>query len=62
MKKDKDQQMPGKALMYRTATKDSPKFECPSCKRQLSRGIIYEYSNSVYCSRNCFKHLITAQS
>lgn len=58
--KNKEPQQPGKAVKYMAATKDSPKFECPTCKRTLSKGIIYEYENSTFCSRRCFKHLVSA--
>lgn len=48
---EKKVELPGKIVMY-YGTKDKP-FECPSCKRELVKGIIYEHNNSTYCTRTC---------
>lgn len=31
------------------------KFTCPTCFRQLKRGIIYDHNGTLYCSRNCIR-------
>lgn len=46
-------EMPGKAVMYMSPTKGENAFECPTCKRTLSKGIIYEHASSLFCTRNC---------
>jgi hypothetical protein len=41
----------GKATMYigyKTAG-----FTCPTCNRNLIKGIIYEHNSEMYCSRGC---------
>jgi hypothetical protein len=30
-------------------------FTCPTCSRTLKKGIIYDHSGALYCSRNCIK-------
>ena len=51
-KKDKSD-LPGKAVMY-MGSKDAKSFNCPTCKRSLIKGIIYEHEGSSYCKRGCF--------
>lgn len=41
----------GKAIMYYGVP--GKEFVCPSCSKSLIKGIIYEDSNSMYCSRIC---------
>lgn len=50
--KEKVKVLPGKALMY-FGSKDAKPFVCPTCSRQLIKGIVYEENNSAYCTRNC---------
>lgn len=43
----------GKAVLYK-GSKDAKGFECPTCKRSLIKGIIYEHTDAnAYCSRRC---------
>lgn len=44
--------LPGKALLY-FGRKDAEPFVCPTCKRSLIKGIIYEHEGSSYCKRRC---------
>jgi hypothetical protein len=45
--------LPGKAIYY-MGSKGTEGFTCPSCKRTLLKGIIYEHTDSSsYCSRRC---------
>lgn len=45
--------LPGKAIYYMGA-KNTNGFTCPTCKRSLLKGIIYEYTDgNSYCSRKC---------
>lgn len=45
--------LPGKALLY-FGSKDAQPFSCPTCKRSLIKGIIYEHTDgSSYCKRGC---------
>lgn len=53
-------ELPGKAVMY-MSSKGAQKFECPSCKRTLGKGIIYEYESSAYCSRGCIPKKVVEQ-
>lgn len=52
--RDIDKTLPGKAVMYFGSAKAKP-FVCPVCSRSLIKGIIYEESNSLFCSRRCIK-------
>jgi hypothetical protein len=45
-------ELPGKAVKY-MGSKDSQAFSCPTCKRELIKGIIYEHKSSAYCTRGC---------
>jgi len=53
-------QLPGKVVYYMGLMTDG--FCCPTCNRNLKKGIIYEYENNTYCSRKCFpkKEVATA--
>ena len=45
--------LPGKAVLY-FGSKDAQSFECPTCKKKLIKGIIYEHTDNVlYCCRGC---------
>lgn len=44
----------GKAVKYMSVVRGQNPFICPTCKRELYKGIIYEYNNICYCKRNCF--------
>jgi len=46
-------ELPGKAVKY--VGMKGVNFECPTCKRTLIKGIIWEHNNSAYCTRNCIK-------
>ncbi len=48
----KEAVLPGKAVKY-FGSKNSKPFICPTCAKQLIKGIIYEENNSSYCSRIC---------
>lgn len=44
--------LPGKAVYY-MGSKNAKAFTCPTCSRNLLKGIIYEHQSSAYCSRGC---------
>ena len=50
--REKGKVLPGKAVMY-FGSKNALPFTCPTCLRQLIKGIIYEENNSAFCSRTC---------
>ena len=43
--------LPGKAVLYYGTP--GKEFECPTCKRQLIKGIIYEQGSEAFCCRGC---------
>lgn len=43
--------LPGKAVYYMGLMTEG--FTCPSCKRNLIKGIIYEHEGGSYCTRGC---------
>lgn len=49
--KEVKKELPGKAIMY-YGVSERP-FICPSCKKSLVKGIIYEDNGSTYCCRSC---------
>jgi hypothetical protein len=51
--RDTSKNLPGKAVMYMTPAKGAALFECPTCRRSLSKGIVYEVGNAMYCKRGC---------
>lgn len=53
--REKQPELPGKAVKYIVPANSGVSFECPTCKRSLSRGIIYEYEGNLYCKRGCIK-------
>lgn len=59
--RDKGPQLPGKAVMYNSPVKSGAMFECPTCHRTLSKGIIYEVNSKFYCKRICIPAAVTAQ-
>jgi hypothetical protein len=44
-------EQPGKPILYIGLKGKS--FVCPSCSRELQRGMVYEHNNEKFCSRNC---------
>ena len=50
--KDNNINLPGKAVKY-FGSKNAQPFTCPTCKKSLVKGIVYEENNSVFCSRIC---------
>jgi hypothetical protein len=44
-------ELPGKAVLYFGVR--GREFECPTCKRTLIKGIIYEQDQKAYCKRGC---------
>lgn len=49
---DTNKKLPGKAVMY-FGSKNAQAFVCPTCNRSLTKGIVYEESNSMFCTRTC---------
>lgn len=43
--------LPGKAIYYMGLMTEG--FTCPTCKRTLIKGIIYEHEGAHYCKRAC---------
>lgn len=43
--------LPGKAILY--IGMGGKSFECPTCNRIFSKGIVYDHSSKLYCSRGC---------
>lgn len=50
--RDMSKALPGKAVKFFGLANAQP-FVCPTCSRELVKGIIYEENNSAYCSRVC---------
>ena len=50
--------LPGKAVLYYGTP--GKEFECPACKRQLIKGIIYEQGSEAFCSRGCIPKIEVA--
>jgi hypothetical protein len=48
---EKKAELPGKAVLYYGTP--GKEFVCPTCKRQLIKGIIYESNAASYCKRMC---------
>ena len=44
-------EQPGKAILFVGVLGKS--FKCPTCDRELQRGMIYEHNNERFCSRKC---------
>jgi hypothetical protein len=51
--KEKVKVLPGKAVKYFSLVKGVNPFVCPTCDRNLFKGIIYEHENNMYCKRSC---------
>lgn len=49
---EKAKPIPGKAVKYFGAKNASP-FVCPTCRKSLSKGILYEENSTLFCSRIC---------
>ena len=50
--RDKGPQLPGKAVKFFGAANTAP-FVCPTCSRELTKGIVYEDNSKMYCKRGC---------
>lgn len=50
--RDTSKLLPGKAVKY-YGSKGAQAFICPTCSRELIKGIIYEDGSASYCSRIC---------
>lgn len=51
--KEKVKIQPGKAIKYLSLMKGVNPFVCPTCNRNLFKGIIYEHDSKMYCKRTC---------
>lgn len=51
--KEKVKIQPGKAVKYISLVKGENPFVCPTCNRNLFKGIIYEQDSKMYCKRTC---------
>jgi hypothetical protein len=51
--KEKVKVLPGKAVKYFSLVKGLNPFVCPTCDRNLFKGIIYEHESNMYCKRSC---------
>jgi hypothetical protein len=49
--KEVKKELAGKAILYKGYK--GHEFSCPSCTRRLVKGIVWEDSGSLYCSRLC---------
>jgi len=49
---DTNKKLSGKAVMY-FGSKTAQPFICPTCSRTLTKGIVYEEANSMFCTRTC---------
>lgn len=49
--KEVKKELAGKAIMYYGVP--GKEFVCPVCSKNLIKGIVYEESNTMYCSRSC---------
>lgn len=49
---DPSKKLPGKATMFFGSSLSAP-FICPTCNRSLTKGIVYEELNAMYCTRGC---------
>lgn len=56
--KEVKKELPGKATMY-YGVAERP-FICPSCKKSVVKGIVYEDNGSMYCCRGCIPAKETA--
>lgn len=50
--KSKEMERPGKATLYVSDNKNNFNI-CPKCGKSTGKGIVYEYQNTLYCSRGC---------
>ncbi len=56
--KEVKKELPGKAIMY-YGVAERP-FICPSCSKNVVKGIVYEDNSSMYCCRGCIPAKETA--
>jgi hypothetical protein len=50
--KIKEAEQPGKLVKYIGAYKGVFHI-CPTCSSKVGRGLLYEFQNNMYCTRNC---------
>lgn len=51
---DKGPDIIGKAIYYLGL--GNKKFNCPTCNRDVRKGILYEHSNKIFCKRGCIRN------
>ena len=51
--KEKAKVLSGKAVKYISLVRGANPFVCPTCNRNLFKGIVYEHENKMYCKRHC---------
>ena len=56
--KEKKNDLPGKAIYYMGLKTEG--FTCPTCNKNLIKGIIYEDGSAMYCCRGCIPKKETA--
>lgn len=49
--KEVKKELLGKAVLYYGV--EGKEFNCPTCKKSLIKGIIYEHGTDSFCSRMC---------
>jgi hypothetical protein len=49
--KEAVKQLPGKAVLYIGSTLKL--FKCPTCSREVKKGIVWEEGSASYCTRTC---------
>jgi hypothetical protein len=51
--RDTSKLLPGKPTKYIAPIKGQNAFVCPTCNRELYRGIIFEHESKYFCTRKC---------
>jgi hypothetical protein len=49
--KEAVKQLPGKAVLYIGSSLKL--FKCPTCSRELKKGMVWEEGSVAYCTRTC---------
>jgi len=57
--KEAVKQLPGKAVLYIGSSLKL--FKCPTCSRQLKKGIVWEEGSTAYCTRSCIPKVEVVQ-
>ncbi len=57
--KEAIKQLPGKAVLYIGSSLKL--FKCPTCSRQLKKGIVWEEGSTAYCTRTCIPKVEVVQ-